>query len=437
MRPSRRHFLHGFLAGTLGLPWLEAFAPKSAFAQSPARRFIVMFSPNGTIRESWVPTGTETSFELSAILSPLAPHQSDLIVIDGVDQKGAGGDGHQNGIGGMLTGAGLLSGPFPGQGSAPAGWAEGPSVDQRIADLLSDGMPFRSLELGVQTGSADNFGRMCYRARNRPLSPRDDPGVVFDDVFGAALLSPEQRESRRAHRTSILDYVRSELSELGSRVGAADRERLEMHLGYLREVEQRLERSGESLSACALPARPGPFAAGTEGYAAIGEAQLDLMVLALACNQTRVASLQWSRSVSDVRFTWLGISESHHALSHRADSDSDARDKLTRINRWYAERLAGLIERLRRYPEGSGTLFDQCAVLWCNELGKGNTHSRDDAPYVLAGGAGGALRTGRWLRFTGDVPHNNLLLSLINAMGLPDPSFGRPEWCTGPLPGLL
>src|SRR5262249_49243970 len=116
---------------------------------------------------------------------------------------------------------------------------------------------------------------------------------------------------------------------------------------------------------------------------------------------------------------------------------SASSDKLLRINQWYAERYARLIEKLKAYPEGPGTLFDQCLLLWCNELGKGNTHSRKRAPYVLAGSAGGALRTGRFLEYAGDVPHNNLLVSVLNAFGAPSTSFGKAEWCTGALSGLL
>ena len=126
--------------------------------------------------------------------------------------------------------------------------------------------------------------------------------------------------------------------------------------------------------------------------------------MALACDITRVASLQWARSVSQTRFSWLGITEGHHDLSHRSDTDVGAVDKLTRINTWYASQLAALIDRLKATPDGAGgTLFDGTLMLWSNELAKGNTHSRIGAPYVLAGGAGGALRTGRYLSYDGPV----------------------------------
>jgi hypothetical protein len=434
---SRRSALHAVVAGAVGLPWLEAFSPKTARAAAALpKRFVAMFSPNGTIRDQWLPTGTETSFTLSPILTPLEAHKSDLVVVSGVDQKGAGGDGHQNGIGGMLTGAGLLPGRFAGVGAPPAGWAESGSVDQRLADVIGRGLPFRSIEFGVQTGAADNWGRMVYRGRNRPLPPREDPARTFDDVFGAAVLDPAERERRRERRQSILDRVVADIGRLSGEVGAADRQRLEQHLTYLREVEARLVAQSQGIAACAVPARPVTPAPGPEAYGRTGDMQIDLLVLALACAQTRVATLQWSRSVSGVRFTWLGIDEGHHELSHLPDSDTLAQDKLARINTWYAERFESLITKLKSYSEGDGTLFDQCLLLWCNELGKGNTHSRNDAPYVLAGSAGGALRTGRFLQYSGDVPHNNFLLSILHTFDVPDTTFGRPEWCTGPLTGF-
>jgi hypothetical protein len=436
-RFSRRDALRAALAAAVGLPWLETFAARPAHAQEGGpSRFIAMFSANGTVHENWLPQGGEKDFALSPILSPLEAHRGDLVIIDGLTQRGAGGDQHQRGIGGALTGAGLLPGSFGGMAATPAGWPEGPSVEQRIADAIGQSTPFRSLELGVQVGTADNYGRISYRARNQPLSPREDPARAFDDLFGASLLPPAERERRRQRRSSVLDFVRADLEQVKSTVSASDRQRLDAHFSYLREVERRLDPAGDGPQ-CALPERPDPATTANDQFAAIGELQLDVLALALACGRTRVASLLWSRSVSKVRFTWLGIEEDHHQLSHRPDSDAPARDKLTRINQWYAARLGGLIDRLKSHPEGDGTLFDHSLVLWCSEFGTGNTHSSARAPYVLAGGASGALETGRFLRYSGDVSHNDLLLSLLRSFGLNDQTFGRREWCTGPLPGLI
>lgn len=161
--------------------------------------------------------------------------------------------------------------------------------------------------------------------------------------------------------------------------------------------------------------------------------------MALACDLTRVATLQWERSVGDVRFTWLGADRGHHSLSHDPDSMADSVEMLTKINTWYAEQLAYLMTRMASIKEGTGTMLDNTVIFWCNELSRGNAHSHPDMPFLLAGGVGGALKTGRFLRYgsTATVPHNNLLVSLMNTMGLPDQTFGDPKYCTGPLVGLV
>jgi len=440
---SRRAILRGAGGAVIALPWLEAMTPRRAQAATgPIKRFIVMFSADGTIPTAWTPTpgASETDFTLSPILAPLAPHQADLVVIGGLTQMGGGGDGHQTGMGGMLTGQLLNAGPFAGVGAAPAGWPMGPSVDQRIAQALAAPTKLRSLELGVQVGAADNWGRMIYRAANQPLPPDDDPASVYSRVFADLHTDPAVLARLRKRRQSILDGVGAQFTRISARLGAADRARLDAHLTAVQEIEQRLTTDlVVSNPSCHDPTIMSVAATANDSYPTVGSLQMDLLVMALACDITRVASLQWSRSVSQTRFSWLNITEGHHDLSHRPDSDADAVDKLTRINNWYAQQLASLIARLKATPDGAGgTLFDGTLILWSNELAKGNTHGRIGAPYVLAGSAGGALRTGRYLAYDGQgLPHSNMLVSILNAMGVPDTTFGKTDWCTGPLTGLL
>ena len=438
---SRRTLLTGGVLGAaVGLPWLEAFAPRRASAQAPLpKRFVVIFTPNGEL-PAWTPTGTETAFTLSPILSPLTAHQADLVVIRGLYQEGGGGDGHQNGIGGMLTGTTLNPGPFGGVQAPPAGWASGPSVDQRIADVIGNETKLRSLELGVQTGSADNWGRMCYRAANQPQPPEDDPSAVYARVFADLHTDPALLEAERQRQKSILDAVGAEYTRVAARLGSADKQRLDAHLEAVRDIEDRLTRVGmTSGGACVDPVVSPVEKYDNDAYPAVGALQMDLLAMALACDLTRVASLQWSRSVSQTRFTWLGIQEAHHDLSHLSDDDPAAVDKLTRINQWYSTQLAALIAKLKAIPEGDGTVLDNTIILVCNELAKGNTHSRADASYLLAGRGGGALETGRFLAYdpTLQIPHNGLLISLLNAMDVPDKQFGKSDWSNGPLSGLI
>jgi hypothetical protein len=226
---------------------------------------------------------------------------------------------------------------------------------------------------------------------------------------------------------------------LAPQLGAVDKARMEAHFAKIRDLENRLTASVGVGESCVKPVAPTIDYKANDNFPAIGKAQMDLMVMALACDLTRVATIQWERSVGDVRFSWLGADRGHHAYSHDADSAVDTVEMLTKINIWYSEQFAYLLTKLASIKEGAGTMLDNTLVLWCNELSRGNAHSHPDMPYVLAGRAGGALRTGRYLSYakTANVPHNNLLVSIMNAMGLPDQTIGNPAYCTGPLTNLL
>jgi hypothetical protein len=161
------------------------------------------------------------------------------------------------------------------------------------------------------------------------------------------------------------------------------------------------------------------------------------MVNSFAADFARVATLQFTNSVGQARMRWLQINEGQHELSHRPDSDKDAQDKLTRINKWYCEQMAYLAKRLAETPEpgGGGSLLDNTLLVWTNELGKGNSHTRDNIPFVLVGN-GLDFKMGRSIKYP-KLPHNRLLLSLAHGMGHRIKTFGNPDFCgAGPLPNL-
>ncbi len=465
IRLSRRTALRG--AGTaLALPWLEAMTPlgRRAYA-APPKRFVVFFSACGTIPDAWLPTGGENDFTLGRILAPLERHKKDLVVLDGVDNAIANvdedpGDGHMKGMGCMLTGAPLLSGKTQGGSHAPAGLASGISVDQEIVARLRPRTRFPSLELGVQAGvfgAGTVWAYSNYRGPGQPLPADNSPRSVFNRIFlDLAVAGGDNSgvERLRAERQAVLDGIMGDYKRLGARVGSEDRRKIEAHLGAVDELEKRLllPRPPVTARGCVRPKPPlalDPMA--NDNFPAVGRLQTDLLVMALACDLTRVATLQWSNSVSSTRFTWLGAKRGHHDMSHDADSNLETKEMLTLINIWYAEQLAYLIDRMKQIPEGDGTLFDNTVILWCNELAKGNIHSHPNMPYVLAGRAGGRLKTGRFLRYAGAVsdnkglrekpsdaiPHNNLLVSILNAFDIPATRFGSPAFCTGPLAGLV
>ena len=430
-RLSRRMVLRG-AGAVLALPLLEAMQARAQTA--PPKRLLLFFSPNGTIYDRWAPTVTSTGFTLSPVLSPLAPYQSKLTVLGNVDMTSAltgPGDGHQKGIGELWTGTSLQ----PGTLFTTVDWAGGPSVDQRLADVIGGATRLRSLELGVQVPRARVYDRMVYRAAGQPLPPVVDPLATFETLFGDG--DPLQAAQRRARRKSVLDAVLGEYAAVSAKLGAVDRQRLDAHATTVRDIEQRLEAVGQPGVACIRPDAPvPPSLTANASYPELGRLQMDLLALALACDVTRVASLQWSNASSNVVFSWLGQSIDHHELSHRGDDDLDAKAQLEAIHRWYAEQFAYLLSRLDAAQEDGGSVLDHSLVLWGNELGKGNVHSPVSVPFVTAGSAGGAVRTGQFLE-TNHAPHNALLLAALRAFGVNDATFGDPAVCPGPLPGFL
>ncbi len=430
---SRRKLLGAgaALAGT-------ALLPRSVWAATPPpKRLVVVFSANGTIFNSWAPTGTETNFTLSPILSSLAPFQKKLLVLDGINVKSAGfgpGDDHMKGMGHMLTGIELLAGDTMGGAGTPAGLAGGISIDQRIANDIGQNTRFPSLEFGVMVQNSDVWARMIYSGANQPLPPMEDPVAAFTRIFAGSTLSAAQTAILLKRRQSVLDYAVGSLGSLGTRVGADDLVRVQQHQDSVRQIEKQLL---AQTGACTPPTVTKTDLKNVANYPAIGKTQMDLLIASLACDQTRVASLQWSHSVSDIPMPWLNISTGHHTLSHTPDTDTVSQASLVQINTWYAQQFAYLLQGLDNVIEADGsTLLDNTLVLWINELAKGNIHSHQPLPVVIAGSCGGALRTGRFVTYSPVQPHNNLLVSIANAMGTSISTFGNPAYCTGPLSNL-
>ncbi len=431
-RLNRRELMQrlGVSAATISLvAWLPSLA-RSANSSQPRRRVIWMFSPNGVIPPAFWPSQTGTAFELPEILLPLESFRDRLLVLKGIDNRIRGdGDDHMRGMSCLLTAIELFPGNIQGGGNTPAGWPKGHSIDQELRRFLQanpeTATRFGSLECGVLvSGGADVWSRWVYAGPNQPIAPISDPRQLFRKLYG----------DRRQLETlgSVLDLVRGEIRRVESRVSADDRQQLEAHLQAIRETERRLQRE-LTVEAVEPPALDVEIPLAAEHYPALSEVQQDLLVSALATDQCRVATLQYDRSVGNMRFKFLGIEEGHHELSHDPDDKAESAEKLIRINRWYAEQFGRLARRLAETPEpdGSGTLLDHTTLIWTNELGKGNSHTLNDIPFVMIGGGLG-FQMGRSLQFE-HMPHNRLWISLASGMGHQLKAFGNPELSRGGL----
>jgi hypothetical protein len=441
---NRRNFLRacGVGAGALSLPLLGAQQTSHAGGTFP-KRFVVVFTANGTIPSAWSPTGGESDFTFGRILEPLTPFKDKVIVVDGIDMVSARngpGDGHQQGMGHMLTANELLPGDTMGgcESCAPVSWAASISIDQLIANQIGEGTSFRSLELGV--GSPDHgdiWTRMCYRDAGDPLPPEKNPYRVFDRVFAGLDPSSVGDQRRDFMRRQVIDHVYADYRTVRDRLGTDDRSRIERHIEGLDAIAARLDMPSGLGAACRPPAlTAGLDPNSTDDFPAIGELQMQNLAMAFACDLTRVATIQWGASVSQQAFPWLGFGDRHHDLSHEGDSNADAVEKLIQINRWYAEQFAYLCAQLDAIPEGDGTLLDNTCIVWTNELGKGNSHTRDNMPCVIAGGAGGSLRTGRWLQYR-ERSHADLWTTLAQVYGVEISTFGNPRYNTSTMSELL
>jgi hypothetical protein len=270
---------------------------------------------------------------------------------------------------------------------------------------------------------------MSYIGPNKPLAPIDDPYQMFAKLYGRV----KDQESLK----SILDDLRVDLNRVREAVSVEDRQILDEHATLVRDMERELRTDSGKEVGHAVPVLEPGVREENDNIPRISKLQIDLLVNSFAADFARVATLQYTNSVGMARMRWLGINEGQHDLSHKPDNDAESQNKLTHINRWYCEQLVYLAQRLAATPEpgGGGSLLDNTLIVWTNELGKGNTHTLDNIPFVLVGN-GLDFRMGRSLKYP-RVPHNRLLLSLAHGFGHRITRFGNPDFCgDGPLAGL-
>ncbi|HTQ04480.1 MAG TPA: DUF1552 domain-containing protein [Polyangiaceae bacterium] len=443
-RIDRRLFLRAATGAAVALPLLPSLRAQGQ-SSAPIRRFVTFYTPNGQIHSAWWPTAStsQTDFTLNDIHQPLAGHLSRLTLLKNVDlQTAGGGPGgpHQRGIGTLFTGQYLQDGDFVDGCGSTAGWADGVSVDQVIAAQIGQSTPYPSLELGVRATDNDVQGRIAYSGPGAPLPPLVQPLDVYNRVF-KDLVVPDQSgnmpaDPMIAQRKSVLDAVSSQISELETRVSSDDKQKLDAHLTLVRDVERRLAQSAVSCSKPPVPATMDPTS--VTDMPNIATLEIDLLSIAFACDLVRVASFAVSTGFNRIQYPWLNSMGEGHPLSHEDPSDPDAHSQLVARAQWHAGLIARLYDNLASVNEGDSTVADNTLLMWSTEVSEGNVHSHTNMPIVLMGG-GWYFQTGRYIDCVenGTNPsHSNLLVTLMNAMGVEQTTFGRPEFCTGPLKAL-
>jgi hypothetical protein len=430
---TRREFIRDLGLGAASLPFILNL-PSLGFANQTRskQRLVVLFSPNGIVPKNFWPDEQGEKFTLKEILKPLEPFQSKTLVLHGVCDKLRGdGDAHMRGMGCLLTGVELFPGNVQGGSDTPAGWASGLSIDQEIKNQLQKDTGsrtrFGSLEFGVMVPErADTWTRMVYTGPNKPVAPVNDPYQMFAKLYG--------KVKDRALLASVLDDVKDDLKKVSKAVSSEDRRLLDEHASFVREMEQELRAESERKEHPTPPELKPGVKAQNDNIPRLSKMQIDLMVNSFAADFARVATLQFTNSVGGARMKWVGVTDGHHHLSHEPDSNAKAQESLTKINKWFCSQMAYLARRLAETPEpgGKGSLLDNTLIVWTNELGKGNSHTLDNIPFVLVGN-GLDFKMGRSLKLP-KVPHNRLLLSLAHGFGYRIRRFGNPDLCgAGPL----
>ncbi len=426
---NRRRFLRQLGVSAAALPFLAGL-PDLVGATLPQRRqrLIIMFSPNGTLPHEFWPAQEGEDFELTPILQPLEPFKSPTLVLNGVFNKVRGdGDSHMRGMSCLLTGSELLPGNIMGGAGTPAGWASSISIDQELRNFFQSQPEtrtrFGSVEFGVAVPArADPWTRMSYTGGNQPVAPIDDPYQMFGKLYG--------RMKDKESLVSVLDDVQEDIKRISSKLSARDKALLDQHLTIVQGLEKDLRNpANDATLQHPVPDIDPTIELVNDNTPQISRMQIELLVNALANDMTRVATLQYMRSVGGAQMRWLGVEDGHHSLSHEPDSNQGAQDKLRKINGWFAGELAFLAKRLAETPEpaGEGSMLDNTLIVWTNELGKGNTHTLDNLPLVLIGGGAG-FKMGRSLQLD-KVAHNRLWMTIAHAMGHEIPSFGKASLC--------
>lgn len=442
---TRRRFLHDLGVSTLSVPFLSGLPSLYGDGIPTARkqRLVIVFSPNGTLPDQFWPDQTGEDFACKSILKPLEPYRKRMLIMKGIANKVRGdGDGHMRGMSCLLTARELFPGNIQGGSDTPAGWAKGISIDQELKRYLqsheASRTRFGSLEFGVAVPDrADPWTRMSYAGPNKPLAPVSDPEVMLAKLYGDT--------HNRENLASIVEGVKADLQRVAKKLSPQDKAVLEEHLALVRDMEREIAAAaGQETLEHPMPEIDPDIELVNDNTPRISRMQIDLLVNAMANDMTRIATLQFMRSVGQARMNWLGIKDGHHSLSHEPDTNEESQEKLQKINAWFAGELAYLVKRLAETPEsgGDGTMLDNTLVIWLNELGKGNSHTLNDIPFLAIGGAPG-LRMGRFLDFSrykeredgkmkvvGRVPHNRLWLAIAKSMGHELETFGLPSLST-------
>ena len=457
---SRRTVLRG-VGASLGLPLLNAMINPEASAQSTAgapKRILLYYTGNGFPPRDWrCEVQDEVTpieqVKLSHILSPLEPLKQYCTFIEGVPMNSGlhrprVATAHAGGTAALFTGSYAKPGNQYGGGGENgvngAGPPRQPSLENIIARAVGQKTRFPAYYLGVQVAGPVLLKSVFYDEMGQPVTPNADPHAVRDELFDAnfhnAQSGTAQAKAQLTKQTAVLDAVLDSAQSIRCRLGMEDRARLDLHLTQVRQIESSLGALVGGNLACEAVEADGDLRANrVQQFPRLGRAQNDMIAMALTCDLTRVGGFFFTPALHNPTYTWLGHSEGHHNMTHNTGQYDQCAD----VNRWHAEELFYLVDKLAKTPEGNGSVLDNTLILWASECAQtynGDPHDLENVGFAVIGGAQGYFKTGQYLKFpAGDrYSHNRLLVSLAQYMGVQTEAIGEAEYNTeGALPHLL
>jgi hypothetical protein len=435
LRISRRAVLKG-LGTMVALPWLEAMTPALSLAggttAKPApRRMAFIYIPNGVHMATWTPSAEGSNFALPPTLEPLQAFKDRLMVLTGLTLNTArpNGDGpgdHARAMSAFLTGRQAKK-------THGADIRIGISADQMAAQKVGDKTRFPSLELGIERGlnsgncdsgySCAYSANISWRTEATPMAKEINPRLVFERLFAGQVKGEAEsaRAKRERYQLSVLDFVMEDASALKNRLGVRDQRKLDEYLSAVRELELRLARTAPSAGdGAAKVKRPVGIPPEFQDHARL---MTDMLVLAFQGDLTRIATFVFANDGSNRSYRPIGVPEGHHDLSHHGNAKAK-QEKLQKINTFHINQLAYLLGKLRAVQEGESNLLDSSMIVYGSGISDGNRHNHDDLPILLAGGGGGALKTGRHVLYPRETPLTNLYVTMLEVMGAHVDSFG-------------
>ena len=421
---SRRTFLRG-VGAACGLPLLDAMVPAltaiDRTAAKPQRRLGFVYVPHGVIMDQWTPAIAGPDFAFTPILRPLERFRDSLVVVSNLARPEMNFETQHAG-----AAASWLAGVPPKRTEGPD-FQVGTTIDQLVAQAIGQDTTFPSLEVATEdfTGliGACSPGYSCayvntlnWQTPSTPLPMEINPRVVFERMFGQAGTGA-QRLQRMQKDLSILDFVREDLADLTSTLGARDRTRLGEYLDDVREVERRIQRAEQQTNELTVPNAPIGVPDSFEDHVGL---MFDLLSLAYQADLTRVFTFMMAREFSQRTYPQVGVPEPHHTISHHGNNPALI-EQHAKVNTYHASLFAKFLDRLKAMPDGDGTLLDHAMLVYGSGMSNGNGHTPYPLPHLIAGGA---VKGNRHLVAAEHSPNANMLLSIAGKFGVDLDSFG-------------